>query len=437
MLPFKATLAAAVLAASTAVAADQLSPAGHVAVAPDVAINAKGEIAVLWVDRSPEVAKQQQGGGAHDNHLSYTDLYVAISRDGGKSFGAPAKINHDDGVVWGQTVSRPRLVGGADGTWHVGYTANEIHAGLNKPVLTAHYTRSTDGGATFAAPRRLSTLTDGDMSAIIHGGFASAAAFGTIAVTPDNSVHLMWIDTRHMKSETDTGALYTAVSRDGGASFGPDIELQSAGVCPCCQMMAVADAQSNVLLGWRDIKASGARQSTIARIAAQTSANPGVLGTPVDTNGAPWMINACPLKPTVIATRGDTIYTAVYNGGEAQPGVYYSVSTDGGQSYSRAAPVHPEAAVSDAPSIAMNDRYVLLAWHGKTDGPRRVFTRMFDLAGKPVGGITALETGPENAQNPVVAVRADGKFQIAWQQNNKVFTTVLPAAPAEVDISAR
>lgn len=420
------TAAAFALTAARAFSAP-VSPGNHVALAPDLAVNAKGEMALLWVDRSPEMSRPA-GGGEHDNHLAYTDLYVSISRDGGGSFGAPVKVNHDSGVVWGQSVSRPRIVGAADGSWHVSYSANEIHQGLGKPALTAHYTRSTDGGASFEAPRRLSTLTDSDLSAIIHGGFTSAAAFAAMAAAKDGSVHVMWIDTRHMGEMAGAGALYTAVSRDGGKTFNGDTQLLADGVCPCCQMVAAPDADASVLLSLRHVTGDGTRQATIGRIPA----GGGAMSTPVNTGGAPWKIDACPLKPTVIAINGKNVFTAVFNGGETNPGVYFSHSADGGANYARAVQAHPEARVSDAPSIAANDRYVLLAWHGKLDGARRIFTRMYDLNGKPAGAVNELPAGPENAQNPVVVTRPDGKFQIAYQQADKIHLAVLPAAPTEV-----
>lgn len=410
--------------------AEPVSPASHIAVAPDLAVNEQGDMALLWVDRAPEL---RQDNANHDRHLSYTDLYVSISRDGGKSFGQPVKVNHGDGVVWGQSVSRPRIAGSTDGTWHVSYAANEIHPVLNKPTLTSHYTRSTDGGETFEPPRRLSTLTDVDMSDIIHGGFTSASAFQTLATAPDGNVHVAWIDTRFMTPEQDTGALFTAVSHDNGSSFDGDKQLLEAGVCPCCQLTATADENSNMYLGLRLVSADGFRQSTVARMKAGAASLEGM----ADAGSAPWQINGCPLKPTVLATRGETVFTAVYSGGEENPGVYFSHSNDGGRSFTKSVAAHPDALVSDAPSVAVNGTYVLLAWHGKTDGPRRVFYRMYDLKGEAVGGITELEAEPGNAQNPVVTVRADGKFQIAWQQTDRIYTDALPGTPDEVEVGLR
>jgi hypothetical protein len=223
--------------------------------------------------------------------------------------------------------------------------------------------------------------------------------------------------------------MYGTVSRDDGKTFAPDREIFASAVCPCCQFMSVADANSDILVSSRFITGDNIRQGSVARIDAKS----GAVSTPVATGGAPWQIAACPLKPTVMAVHGESVFAAVYNGGEAKPGVMFSVSTDGGATFGPATPAHVDAIVSDAPAIAVNDRYVLLAWHGKAgEGPRRVFTRMYDLAGQPVGAVSELATGAEAAQNPVVATRADGKFQVAWQSQNRVHTTVLPGAPTKV-----
>ena len=235
---------------------------------------------------------------------------------------------------------------------------------------------------------------------------------------------MFWIDTRHMSQEESTGALYTAVSRDGGETFNGDREIFASNVCPCCQLMATANGNSDVYVTLRGVTADNIRQSTVTRIASDGT----VKSDKVDTRTAPWQINACPLKPTAIATRGDAVFTAVYGGGEDAPGVYFSSSMDGGHSFIRAVPAHAQAIVSDAPSVAANDQYVLLAWHGKTDGPRRVFYRMYDFTGLQVGEISHLDTGAQNASSPVVTVRA-GQFQVAWEQADQIHTTVLPATP--------
>ena len=181
----------------------QVSPSGHKAAAPDISVAKNGDVAILWVDRSPNAS----AAGNHDRHIAATDVYVAISRAKGDGFAETVKINDVAGAVWGQQVSRPRIVATPNGTWHVSYAVNDLHPTHQKTALTTHYTRSTDGGRSFEAARRLSSLTDQDMSGTIHGGFVSAAAFGTMAAAPDGSVHVLWIDTRHMHHDSVSGSM--------------------------------------------------------------------------------------------------------------------------------------------------------------------------------------------------------------------------------------
>ena len=193
----------------------QVNPSGHKAAAPDVAVAENGDVAILWVDRSANA----MAAGNHDRHIAATDVYVATSSGDGDGFSAAVKVNDTAGAVWGQQVSRPRIVATPNGTWHVSYAVNDLHPTHQKTALTTHYTRSTDGGRSFEVARRLSSLTEQDMSGTIHGGFVSAAAFGTMAAARDGSVHVLWIDTRHMHHDSESGSMYAAVSRDDGRSF--------------------------------------------------------------------------------------------------------------------------------------------------------------------------------------------------------------------------
>lgn len=400
-----------------------LSPEGQKASAPDIAVNSKGDIAVLWVDRSPQ-DQPADGGHNHDRHLAVTDVYVVISKDGGNTFSAPTKVNATSGAVWGQQVSRPRIVGTPNGTWHVAYSANDIHPKLNKTLLTTHYTRSIDGGRSFEPPKRLSSITDQDMSDVIHGGFASAAAFGTMASAPDGSVHVYWIDTRHMKPDSDSGALYGSASRDDGKTFTTDKQLIDTSVCPCCQLTAVANSKSEIIIGSRRVEKDSFRPATVMTL----SRSDVVTHERRSIGGAPWQINGCPLKPTVVAVHDSKIFAASHNGGEVTPGVIFSVSSDGGDSFKPRGIVHPGAAVSDAAAIAINESNILLAWHAKVgNAPRRVFYRFYNLDGDPVGEVTELESSPGLSQYPIIAVRPDGRFQLLWQQADRIWSTILTA----------
>jgi hypothetical protein len=444
MFGLRKLLSAALISVSIAgpVIADTqlLSPSDQDAVAPDMAVSANGDIAILWADRSPEMTRDtsaettaSQRGHDHSNFRTYHDLYIAISQDGGDTFGAPVKVNHELGVVRGQSINRPRVAGSSDGTWHVSYAANDLHPTIGKPVMTQHYTRSTDGGMTFETPRRLSAMTDTDGSEFNHGGFMTTAGFQTIIVKPDGPVSVAWIDTRFRTEEGGDAALYNAVSKDGGASFMPEQQVFETHVCPCCQLTTALDANGEILMGYRDVSPDGFRQSTVVRLDAAS----GTAGAPVQVGTAPWEIAGCPLKPTVVAASGEKVFAAMYSGGEDEPGVFFSHSVDGGASFSRAEAVHPGALVSDWPAVAVNEDYVLVAWHAKAGGPRRIFYRHYQLDGKPAGGVQFVDSGESNASSPVAVTRADGRFQVAWEQDGLIRTRTLPAAPSEIEVGLR
>lgn len=70
-----------------------------------------------------------------------------------------------------------------------------------------------------------------------------------------------------------------------------------------------------------------------------------------------------------------TVYATTYAGGEAEPGVFLSVSHDGGESFNGKIQAHPEAGYSDAPALTLDENgAVRIVWHAKVDGPRRLYT---------------------------------------------------------------
>lgn len=416
----------------------RVSPAGRRTLAPEVAVDARGAIHVIWLDREPQQNRPPDPDLAKHSHshLSSMDLWYARSDDGGRSFRAPVRVNGQSGLVWGFAVSKPRVAAGRSGTIHVSYPANEISEVNGKPVLTTHYTRSTDGGASFEAPRRLNTLPDADLSAVIHGGFASAHAFGTMGLAPDGSLHVAWIDTRHMKPTDTAGAIYLARSRDDGRSFEVERAAWPEGACPCCQLTLAFDARSKSYLGSRLLTAQGERLASVARSAeAAGSAGAAVFGERVPIGGAPWKIEGCPLKPTVVAVSGTKVYAASFNGAESPAGVYFAASLDGGVNFARPLALHPEAAVSDAPALAVSGRRVYAAWHAKAGGgERRIFWRtiadsdgrfgaLHELASAGAAPSGATPSGA--AQSPALAARPDGQVQIVWQQGEEIFTDTL------------
>ena len=418
LLPIGASLAGSVEVGSPAV----VSAAEGTALPPDIVIDQRGDVHVLWVQKAPPPAAKAEGGM---NHAAADELFYRRAPAGSLDFGPAVRVNSVSGDVWGFAVSKPELAVGANGTIHVIYPANATQQATGKGILAARYTRSTDGGKSFEPGRTLNSAATNDLSAVMHGGFAAAHAFGTILAAGDNDVHAYWIDTRFMKADDTAGALFAADSRDGGESFAADRPVLRTDVCPCCQLAAVSQGNA-VWLTSRQVYPGGTRDSAVSR-----SADGGItFSAPVRAGEARWKLEGCPLKRTVAAVDGGRLYTAWFTAGAEPGGVYFSRSLDAGRTFEPAVALHPAAAVSDAPSItAAAGGRILVAWHGKTGGERRVFVRLSMDAGASFGPIVEVAGPATAAAYPEIVFAPGGETAyLAWQQGQSAVVAQLVLA---------
>ncbi len=401
-----------------------VSATDHKAQSPEIALGADDSINMIWIDEdtAPKPAAEEHG----HSHMAATNLYFARSTDGGRSFTTPKAINGKPGDVWGFSVSKPRIDVGRNGTIHVFYPANDVNPVNGKPEAVALYTRSTDGGVTFSLPRRLNTMATTDASHLVHGGLTHAHVFGTMTVDDAGHVYALWIDTRDMAKEGDSGKVFMAISRDDGQTFGTDTELFPADVCPCCQLTAYVDPRGRLFIGSRQVDGKF-RDSTIA-----VSTDAGRSFSPrVRLAANRWAIEGCPLKPTSVAAEGRRIFAAFYTGGESPVGAYFVRSGDHGKTWSTPMLLHPGAVTSDAPVVALAGKVLHVFWHAKVaDRGRRIFTRASTDGGATFGPVTELPAPEGATQLPAVAPRADGSVQIAWQQGTEVRSMRWDAAAA-------
>lgn len=417
------------LAAATATAWTAVSDPARRAQAPSVAVGLDGSVHVVWLDKGP-LGTPDRRGHAHGpdghTHQSWADVYYARSDDGGKTFSKPVRVNAEDGEVWGFAVSKPQVGIGPTGTVHVLYPANEISSTLGKPVAVSHYARSTDGGKRFSKPVRLNGEPAEDLAAIVHGGLSQAHVFGTLAVGRDGSVYAFWLDTRDMTEEDTTSKIFMAVSRDDGETWEAEREVFGAGACPCCQLTSTIGSGGELYLGGRVVHEGNRRDPVVA-----VSTDGGRSFSPrVTVNGPPWILDGCPLKPTALAARGTHVYAAVFNGAIDPGGVLFSRSTDGGRTFDEPTRLHPDAAVADAPALAVSDRGVYAFWHAKAGGERRVFMRASTDHGATLSAVTELPAPAGSGGGPAAAAAPDGGAVVVWQQGeqilaDKVYTPVV------------
>jgi hypothetical protein len=244
--------------------------------APSVAVAQDGAVYVAWTART--------GGAAQA-----TTLYVSASRDGGRSFGEPARVNDDstpgvhgmhslavgeDGrvyVAWLDERDIPRAAEGA-------HEKMPMHGEHNREVFFSY---STDGGRTFSKNRRIAVeacpccktalavsrggrvyvgwrqVLPGDFR---HVAVASSADGGETFAAPTvvsddrwelrgcpvsgpalaagegDRVTVVWFTA----GDAGTPGLYSSESRDGGRTFAPRRVVAEAGVRGTPQLLSDA-----------------------------------------------------------------------------------------------------------------------------------------------------------------------------------------------------
>jgi hypothetical protein len=179
--------------------------------------------------RVPDVA-QDAGGVIHATYgtgLPGDGCYIR-SADGGKTFSTPVKLNQRGGTVTTGMERGPKLALGKDGVIHVVWLAYYKKGG------GAWYTRSTDGGKSFAPERALQEPDYGLDNA-------------TIVADGRGLVLVLWTGgfpgiTRDPDSPTASPIILVR-STDDGATFSknellPSDHPASSHACGCCRLEA-------------------------------------------------------------------------------------------------------------------------------------------------------------------------------------------------------
>jgi hypothetical protein len=174
------------------------------------------------------------GHGSHDSHgmhdptLPGSEVRVARSVDGGRSFGASTVAASDVCPC-----CRTSIVAAADGRVFVAYrvTADNI-----RNIAVA---RSLDGGRSF------------DTAVPVHDdgwridGCPHAGA--SLALDADGTLHVAWYT-----GAADRQGIWYAYSRDDARSFVAPTAVQTGTWVPVSQVKLAADARGDVWIAWDD-----------------------------------------------------------------------------------------------------------------------------------------------------------------------------------------
>ena len=349
------------------------------------------------------------------------DVFVAVSRDGGASFGEPARVNAVAGEARSGGELPPRIaIGAANGR----ATPELIVVWRARRERTSLLlSRSLDGGRTFDAPTTLQSA-----EAAGERGWHSAA------IAPDGRVHAVWLDHRGLapppgapphthgahRSAADgvdmaqkSGLYYAAV----GQHSAPIERELVKGVCYCCKTAVAADADGRVYAAWRHVYPGNIRD--IAFLASRDGGQSFDAPARVAEDG--WQIAGCPDDgPAIAVTTNRRVHvvwpTVITNGTEPQGALFHAATDDGRTFTARQRiptlggpkPTHPQ--------IAAAAEGLVLAWDEVVDGTRKsavVLMRLHADGSATFDRPVVLDPSSTASLYPVVVSAASG-LVTAW-----------------------
>jgi hypothetical protein len=271
---------------------------------------------------------------------------VASSHDAGRTFSPPVAVNPNRlELDWGPD-ARPKIAVDGDGRVFVAFAIFRDRQ-FNGEVL---YTRSIDGGRTFALPRPITADTE-------------SQRFEAVALDADGSLFTAWLDKRNRvpakarHEEYPGAALAFAWSNDHGSSVSLT-RIAHDNTCECCRLGVAFAVPGQPVVMFRNIFEGSVRDHAVV-----TFANPQTPGPPFRVSVDEWQTDVCPHHGPSLAISADGAYhVAWFTSGRVRQGLFYARSSDGGRSFSAPMPFGAPERVPAHPTLVATRDVLWLAW---------------------------------------------------------------------------
>ena len=385
-------VAALLLTAVSAVAAGAAEPrvvarevighAGHAhelhLSGPAVAVRRDGVVLVAWY--------AQQG---HDNHVMVTTAGAGAK---------PVRVN-PDGLTAESLHQPPGLAIGRQDEVYVSWSSSKPVPAGGIFASDLRLSRSLDGGRSFEGHLRIN-----DDRPISHG-------FEGLAVAPDGTVLVSWIDSR---DGPNTAGSYLARVTDRGSRVERSAKLDPGETCVCCRIDVAAGPQESIAIAWRKVFPGSLRDMVVG-----TSRDGGrSFDPPALVHADRWKIAACPHRGGSVGMDGrGRVYLAWYTEStDGQPRMLFATSSDGRRFGPPTRLNGGTGSVPDHVRLAVDPRgRVAIVWEDATAVRRRVLLRTSTDGGRTLSPPVVLSTALK-AYAPDVTTTPTGDFVVAWHE---------------------
>ena len=251
-----------------------------------------------------------------------------------------------------------------------------------------YYKRSTDGGATWSAVKRL-TWTSGD-------SFAPA-----VAVDSSNSIHVVWYDNTPGHYE-----IYYRRSPDGGTTWGTVKRLTWTSGDSIFPAIAI-DGNGTIHVVW------DANTSETDEIYYRKSPNG---GTTWSTAQRLTWTSGSSTTPAIAVDSGNTIQVVWGDDTSGNPEFYYKKSADGGAAWSPAQRLTWTSGKSYDAAITIDSGGALLVvWSDDTPGNYEIYYKRSTDGGITWGAAKKLTSTSLESILPAIAIDSSNAIHVVWE----------------------
>lgn len=330
-------------------------------------------------------------------------VYATTLRPSESEPAEPVRVSPSSASVNAHPQAPPQIAVSNDGIVYVVWSTRKDIEGRRFPASHLQLARSADGGRSFEEPVFVNDDFDGP---------PAGHTFHNLAVGPDGTVFVSWLDSRsegedhaqHHHHGASSTTVRVARSDDGGQTFEPGIVV-ARGSCQCCRTSLHIDPYGTIYIAWRHIYGENTRDIAVAR-----SYDGGrTFSLPTRVHDDNWDIDGCPHSGPVIATdgRGD-VHVGWYTAAPGREGIYYAVSETGGTSFGE-----PEALITRVPisrvDLVPTESGVVMVWEDAPTGELHMRNTSDEA-----GSLRRL-----NGSAPSLA-HAHGTTALAWEQDDAV-----------------
>ena len=342
----------------------RLSSAGTDAAEPSVAAAADGSVYVAWVEHGE---KKQ------------ADVMLARLDSNGNAVSQAVRVNPRAGEASAWRGDPPTIAVAKDGTVYVGWTGRASAEAKGTDILLS---ASRDGGRSFEPPVKVNDDKE-DVVHGMHSLAVDGAGRIFLAWLDERNVKMEMADEKGKMDEHKMEAnreVFVASSTDGGRSFSQN-RLVAREACPCCKTALLASADGRIYVAWRQVLPGNYRHIAVSSStdAGQTFSEPVIAsddrwmiaGCPVS---GPALVMASDNALRVLW------YSA---GEAGAPGLYWSESRDGGKSFTPRKALAQGDAFGTPRLITGPGNNLMAVWESNQQGASKIVAARLDNAGAP------------------------------------------------------